>query len=72
MIRINVLDEQFNEARRKASRALPVEHLETPRQYGARWRESYRCRIDASSNTDSTYYIFDCDEDYTWFMLRWS
>lgn len=72
MIRVNVQDEQFNEAWRKASCALPVEHLETPRQYGARWREAYRCRIDPNPHSGGTYYIFDQDSDYTMFMLRWA
>ena len=57
-----------------AKRTLPVEHLETPRQYGARWREAFRCRVDPNSprgKFDTVYYIFDQDADYTWFMLRW-
>jgi len=53
---------------------LPVKHLETPRQYGQRCREAVRYRVDPSSPRgafDTVYYIFDRDEDYTWFMLRW-
>jgi hypothetical protein len=72
MIRVSVHDPAFNQAYLNASRALPVERLEKPRQYGARWREAYRCRIDPNPHAGGTYYIFDCDEDYTWFMLRWS
>ena len=73
MIRVNVLDDGFNTAYWNANRALPVKLLETPRQFGQRWRETYRCRVDVSSSiaTDGYYYIFDRDEDYTWFMLRW-
>lgn len=72
MIRVNVMDPVFNTAYLNARRALPVERMESPRQYGQRWRETYRCRIDSSSSRDSTYYIFDHNEDYTWFMLRWT
>ena len=74
MIRVSVLDESFNRAFWNAKRTLPVEHLETPRQYGQRWRREFRCRVDPDSppgKFGSAYYIFDCDEDYTWFMLRW-
>ena len=49
-----------------ARRALPVEKLETPRQYEQRWREAYHCCIDYD------YLVFDREEDYTAFMLRWS
>ncbi len=72
MIRVNVQDPAFNQAYLNASRALPVETLEKPRQYGARWREAYRCRVDPNPHAGGTYYIFDRDEDYTWFMLRWA
>jgi len=72
MIRVSISDDGFNRAYLNAFRALPVEQLETPRQYGQRWREAYKCRIDPSSNRDKTYYIFDCDKDYTMFMLRWA
>lgn len=72
MIRVNVLDDRFNRAFWNAKRTLPVETLETPRQYGQRWRETFRCRIDPNSHSKETYYIFDNDADYTWFMLRWS
>jgi hypothetical protein len=71
MIRVKVLDDPFSRAYCNAMRALPVEHLELPRQYGQRWREAYRCRVDSKSAFGETYYIFDRDEDYTWFMLRW-
>jgi hypothetical protein len=71
MIRVNVLDDAFNRAYWNAKRTLPVERLETPRQYGQRWREAFRCRVDSKSPADTYYYIFDNDEDYTWFMLRW-
>ena len=70
MIRVNVTDDAFNRAYWNAKRTLPVERLETPRQYGQRWREEFRCRMDPDNERD-VYYIFDCDEDYTWFMLRW-
>ena len=74
MIRVNVLDDTFNRAYWNARRTLPVEHLESPRQYGARWREAFRCRVDPDSprgKFDTVYYIFDQDADYTWFMLHW-
>jgi hypothetical protein len=73
MIRVKTSDPGFHEAYWRACRALPVITLESPRQYGARWREAYRCRVDATANTvvGETVYIFDRDEDYTWFMLRW-
>jgi hypothetical protein len=74
MIRVNVLDDRFNRAYWNARRTLPVEHLELPRQYGARWREAFRCRVDSNSppgKFGTVYYIFDNDADYTWFMLRW-
>ena len=71
MIRVNVLDDGFNTAYWNAKRTLPVERLESPRQYGQRWRETFKCRVDVNSLRDTTYYIFDRDEDYTWFMLRW-
>ena len=70
MIRVNVMEEPFNTAYWNAKRTLPVEHLETPRQYGQRWRREFRCRVDPDSIGDVCY-IFDRDEDYTWFMLRW-
>ena len=73
MIKVNVMDPAFNQAYWRAKRTLPVDQLESPRQYGKRWREAFRCRVDVSSSiaTDGYYYIFDRDEDYTWFMLRW-
>lgn len=73
MIRVNTKDPAFNTAWCNAHRALPVEPMESPRQYGERWREAYRCRVEAGSAPwPDTCYVFDCDEDYTWFMLRWS
>jgi hypothetical protein len=71
VIRVNVLDDAFNRAYWNAKRTLPVEHLELPRQYGQRWREAFRCRVE-SGPRQQTYYVFDRDEDYTWFMLRWA
>ena len=71
MVRVNVLDDAFNTAYWNAKRTLPVEHLELPRQYGQRWREAFRCRVDVKSPPGSYYYIFDNDADYTWFMLKW-
>jgi len=72
MIRVSIQDDGFNRAYLNAFRHFPVEPMETPRQYGRRWREHYNCRIDPSSSRDKTYYIFDRDEDYTVFMLRWA
>lgn len=71
MIRVNVMDDSFNRAYWNAKRTLPVETLETTRQYGQRWREAFRCRVAPDINGRRTYYIFDRDEDYTWFMLKW-
>jgi hypothetical protein len=74
MIRVSVLNDRFNRAFWNAKRTLPVKHLETPRQYGQRCREAFRYRVDPSSPQGAlgtVYYIFDQDEDYTWFMLRW-
>ena len=71
MIKVSTKDESFMRAYHNARRALPVETLESPRQYGARWRETYKCRIEAG-DIDETIYVFDRNEDYTWFMLRWS
>ena len=71
MIRVNVLDESFNRAYWNAKRTLPVEHLELPRQYGQRWRRAFKCRVDGRDEFPHHYYVFDHDEDYTWFMLKW-
>ena len=73
MIRVSTADPTFNRAYCNALRALPVEHLETPRQYGQRWREEYRCRVDPNDTPGwpIQVYVFDHDTDYTWFMLRW-
>lgn len=70
MIRVDVMDDSFNRAFWNAKRTLPVERLETPRQYGVRWREAFKCRVDPNPHSKNTYYIFDNDEDYTWFMLK--
>ena len=56
MIKISTKDEAFNQAWCNASRALPVIELEMPRQYGERWRETYKCRI-AQARVDSANYI---------------
>lgn len=74
MIRVSTADPAFNQAYLNAFRALPVHELEQPRQYGQRWREAYKCRIDPDGTPGwpVTVYIFDRDEDYTWFMLKWS
>jgi hypothetical protein len=73
MIRASTADPIFNKAYLNAFRAMPVERLETPRQYGARWREMYRCRIEpAQQSLPHSYYIFDQDADYLWFILKWS
>jgi hypothetical protein len=71
MIRVSTTDPAFNHAYWNANRALPVITLESPRQYGQRWREAYRCRVDPGEEFPHTYYVFDRDADYTWFMLRW-
>jgi len=73
MIRVNIKDDAFNRAYWNAKRTLPVARLETPRQYGQRWREAFKCRVDpdGSHGPGNITYIFDHDEDYTWFMLKW-
>jgi hypothetical protein len=72
MIRVSTADPTFNRAYLNAFRALPVDELERPSQYGQRWREAYRCRVEpAQQEIPHTYFIFDRDEDYTWFMLKW-
>lgn len=72
MIKVEVLDPLFNPAWCNAKRSLPVEPLETPRQYSNRLRETFKCRIEPQCDARNVYYIFDNDEDYTMFMLRWS
>lgn len=73
MITVSTADPAFNRAWSNAFCALPVERLETPRQYGARWREAYRCRVvPGSAPWPNTEYVFDHNEDYVWFMIKWS
>jgi hypothetical protein len=73
VIRVSTADPVFNRAYLNAFRALPVDELERPSQYGQRWREAYRCRVEpVQQEIPHTYFIFDRDEDYTWFVLRWS
>ena len=73
MIRVSTADPAFNQAYCNAMHALPVHELERPRQYELRWREAYRCRTSPdAAEWPHKYYLFECDEDYTWFMLRWS
>ena len=78
MIKVNVTDKSFSTAYWNARRALPVEDYESPRQYGIRWRETHHCRIESSVSGFPWFsrkppnYIFDNDQDYTWFMLRWA
>jgi hypothetical protein len=72
MIRVSTAEPLFNQAYLNAFRAMPVEELERPSQYGQRWREAYKCRVEpARQELPHTYFIFDHDEDYTLFMLRW-
>jgi hypothetical protein len=71
MIRASAANPTFKQAWSNARRALPIEQLETPRQYSQRWREVYRCRPDCNSDSSKIYYVFDRDADYTWFMLKW-
>ena len=66
MIVMAKADSSFTQAYLNASRALPVHELERPRQYFARWREAYRCRVIGD------VVEFDNEEDYSWFMLRWA
>ena len=66
MITVKIGDPEFNDAYHRASRALPVETLERPGQYFARWRETYNCRVLGH------VVVFDHDSDYTAFMLRWA
>jgi len=73
MIRVTTADPAFNQAWANAYRALPVHELERPSQYGARWREAYRCRVtQGGPGWPIQEYTFDCSADYTWFMLRWA
>lgn len=73
MIKVSTKNTAFNRAYLNAFRELPVLELESPRQYGQRWRETYRCRIDPTDRAWPHHvYIFERDEDYTWFMMRWS
>lgn len=73
MIIVNTQDEEFNRAYCNAWRALPIEEMETPKQYSERWRETYRCRVVSGSKPwPDIEYVFDNDEDYTWFMLQWA
>ena len=72
MIKVSTKDPAFQEAYRKAYIALPVLALDMPREYGRRWREEFKCRIEPGEAFPHSYYVFDRDEDYTWFMMRWS
>lgn len=73
MITVSTDNTTFKQAYLNAFRALPIESMESPRQYGQRWREAYRCRIEPNSGPwPHTTYIFDRDEDYTMFILKWS
>jgi hypothetical protein len=73
MIRVSTADPVFNRAYMNAFRALPVDDLERPSQYGERWREAYKCRVEpAQQELPHTYFIFDHDADYTLFVLKWS
>lgn len=79
MIKVNIMDNSFNTAVCNSRRDLPVNNYESPRQYGQRWRETHHCRIESSVSDFPWYpidkppnYIFDNDQDYAWFMLRWS
>jgi hypothetical protein len=73
MIRVSTADPAFNRAYLNAFRALPVDDLERPSQYASRWREAYKCRIEVDGGLWPHHaYTFDRDEDYTWFMMRWS
>ena len=74
MIRVSTADPTFNRAYCNAMCAMPVERLESPRQYGQRWRQAYKCRVvpGGGPGWPIKEYIFDRDTDYTWFMLRWA
>jgi hypothetical protein len=66
MIRVAIMDPDFNQAYWNASRTLPVHHLERPRQYFLRWIETFGCRQRGD------YVEFDTEQDYMMFMLRWA
>lgn len=66
MIEVKISDPDFHDAYWRACRALPVITLERPRQYFQRWHETYRCRVMGEK------VVFDREEDFTWFMLKWS
>jgi hypothetical protein len=66
MIKVKIMDPDFNNAYCNAMNTLPDIQGEKPRQYFQRWQENFNCRISGE------YVIFDRDEDYTWFTLKWS
>ena len=65
MIKVTVTDPGIRAAYWNALRALPRIELERPRQYFARWNDHYKCKISGYD------LIFDREEDYTWFVLKW-
>jgi hypothetical protein len=71
MIHVDIMDPNFNPAYCNAMQALPVHELESPRQYRQRWCEAYRCGFSPDFSESQTFMVFERDEDYTWFMLRW-
>ena len=73
MIRIGLDNPEFYTAYLGALKALPVtDRPESPRSYNRRWHEAYGCRVDPNPHAGGTFYIFDQDEDYTWFMLKFA
>jgi hypothetical protein len=72
MIKVNATNKSFNTAYWNARRALPVNNYESPREYGIRWRETYHCRFDPDSPGIIHGVIFDNEQDYIWFILRWT
>ena len=65
IVKVKILDPDFNQAFWNAKRQLPVETLERPRQYFQRWEETYSCRVRGD------YVEFPNEETYTWFVLKW-
>ena len=73
MIRKGLNDPEFYKAYVRALKALPVTNRpESPRSYNRRWHEAYGCRPDPNPHAGGHFYIFDSEQAYAWFMLRWA
>ena len=72
MKRVEIDQPELADAFASAIRALPFIQSESPRQYGRRWYKAYGCRIEPGRHFPQTVLVFDRDEDYTMFLLKWS